>query len=197
MLNAMRLDPDRAMVLVIDLQESLLPLIEHRQTILDAAQFLIAGSAIFELPVLATEQYPKGIGPTDASVRSELAKTGAEVLEKLAFSCCGDEGVRAKLRQIDREQIIVTGIETHVCVQQTALDLLSMDYDVFVCADAVGSRGRLDHDTALERLAQAGAVMTTVESVLFELCGQSGTDRFKTMLALIKSRQDVAAKTRA
>lgn len=197
MLNAMRLDVDRAMVLVIDLQESLLPLIDCHQEIVESARFLLRGCSVFELPTLATEQYPKGIGPTHESIKTELDRIEAPVLEKLTFSSCGDEGIRSKLRDVDREQIIVTGIETHVCVQQTTLDLLSMDYSVYVCADAVGSRTGLDHETALDRMRQAGAVVTTTESVLFELCERSGTPRFKAMLELIKSRQGVVDASRA
>ena len=85
-----------------------------------------------------------------------------------------------------RRSFAVTGIETHVCVQQTTLDLLSMDYQVFVCADAVGSRAKLDHKIGLKRMRQAGAIVTTVESALFELCEECGTSRFKEMLKLIK-----------
>lgn len=174
------------MLLVIDIQEKLLPLIRDRDTVLSSATSLVRGCAIFGLPILATEQYPEGIGATDAGLRDELKRVEANVLQKKAFSCCGDEGIREKLREIDRTQVIVTGIETHVCVQQTTLDLLSMDYQVFVCADAVGSRARLDDKTGLKRMRQAGAIVTTVESALFELCEECGTPQFKEMLKLIK-----------
>ena len=186
MLNASRLDADLAMLLVIDVQEKLFPLIHDRDSVLASAVSLVQGSAIFELPVLATEQYPRGIGTTVARLNEALSSVHGDVLHKMAFSCCGDEGVRAKLREIDRRQVIVAGIETHVCILQTTLDLLSMDYLVFVCADAVGSRTPLDHNLALARMRQAGAVVTTVESALFELCVECGTSRFKDMLKLIK-----------
>ena len=186
MLNAMRLDVDRAMLLVIDFQEKLLPFIDGRERMLESALLLIRGVSIFELPVLVTEQYPKGIGATDATLAAELKRVGATVSEKMPFSSCGDEAVRAKMRDMDGGQIIVCGIEAHVCVQQTTLDLLSMDHQVHVCADAIGSRSRMDYSIALDRMRQAGAVITTVESVLFELCGECGTPRFKTMIELIK-----------
>lgn len=191
MLNARRLDPDRAMLLVIDFQEKLLPRIDGCERMMQAARLLIRGVSIFELPVVVTEQYPKGLGSTDAALARDLEDAGAEFKEKMTFSSCGDRAVRTKLRELDREQIIVSGIETHVCVQQTTLDLLSMEYQVFVCADAVGSCRKTDYSFSLDRMLQAGAVMTTAESVLFELCGQCGTPRFKTLIELIKAPREV------
>lgn len=187
------LEADRAMVLVIDLQEKLLPLIRKRDKIIAAARKLIEGAKIFDLPVLVTEQYPKGIGRTDEELHDCLAVCGVNTLEKAAFSAWGEGRVREALLGIDRPQVIITGIETHVCVQQAALDLRSRDYEVFVCADAVGSRGSLDHKTALHRMRHAGIIVTTVESVLFELCGRCDAPRFKPMLELIKRSEDEEA----
>ncbi len=186
MLRPNQLDPDRASVLVIDLQEKLLPLLRDHQQILAAGRKLLAGARIFDLPVLATEQYPKGLGPTDASIQAGLLRSGARILEKPTFSAVSDTCVREALLSIDRPQTIIIGIEAHVCVQQTALDLRAMDYDVFVCADSTGSRGRLDYDNALARMRQEGVMVTTVEAALFELCGRCDTTRFKAMLAVIK-----------
>ena len=189
MLRPDQLDIERAMVLVIDVQEKLLPLIVGGERVIAAGRKLLDGAAVFELPVLVTEQYPKGLGPTHATIRAALAPSRAKVLEKPTFSAWADTKIRAALLALDRPQIIVTGIETHVCVQQTALDLRSRDYDVFVCADAAGSRGRVDHDVALDRMRQAGVFVTTVESVLFELCQRCDTARFKNMLEVIKANQ--------
>ena len=186
-LRANRLEPDRCVVLAIDLQEKLLPLIRHHTEIVQRSRQLLDGARLFQVPMMGTEQYPKGIGPTHAAIREVFALEDAQVLEKNAFSACGDEPIRAALRKLDRGQIIITGIETHVCVQQTVLDLRAMDYDVFVCADAVGSRGPLDHDTALQRMRQEGAFITTVESVLFEWCHKCDTERFRAMLEIIKA----------
>ncbi len=187
MLNPNRLDPDRAMLLVIDYQSKLLPFIHDRDPILDAAKLLFKGTAIFNLPILVTEQYPKGIGHTDESLAAILTEQNATTLEKMAFSSCGESAVRDKLREIDRPQVIVCGIEAHVCVQQTVLDLTQMDYDVFVTADAIGSRQPFDYKIALDRMRQSGAQVTTVESVLFELCDECGTPRFKELIELIKT----------
>jgi nicotinamidase-related amidase len=176
------------MLLVVDFQERLLPFIRQREQILEAATLLIRGAAIFELPILATEQYPKGIGSTDSALAREIERAGGCVMEKMAFSSCGESALRDELRRIDRDQVIVCGIEAHVCVQQTALDLVTMDYHTAVCADAIGSRSPVDYSVALERMRQMGAAVTTVESVLFELCTECGTPRFKKMIELIKAR---------
>ena len=186
MLNALRLDADLAMLLVIDVQIKLLPAIENQDQVLVGTRQLLDGAKLFQIPTLATEQYPKGIGATEESVAGLLEELKTPVLEKDTFSACGEETVRRALRKIDRPQIIVCGIETHVCVLQTALDLLSMDHRVYVCADAVGSRSDLDRQTALARMRQAGAVVTTAESVLFELCGNCKSPRFKQLLELVK-----------
>lgn len=181
-----QLDADRAMVLVVDVQEKLLPLIAECERITHSHRRLLGGAQNFELPVLATEQYPKGLGRTVEPIRAALQSSKSPVLEKPTFSAWAQAEVREELLRLDRSQVLLSGIETHVCVQQTALDLRSRDYDVFVCADAVGSRVRLDHDTALDRMRQAGVVVTTVESVLFELCRRCDTPRFKRMLDIIK-----------
>ena len=188
MFNPSRLDRDRAMVLVIDLQARLLPRIEANKEVTAAVQQLLCGAEIFSVPVLASEQNPSGVGPTIEPVADLLGKVDAPVLEKTTLSCCGDEGLREALRHIDRPQIIVCGIEAHVCVQQTVLDLLAMDYQVYVCADAVGSRRGLDLDPGLSRMQQAGAVVTTVEAVLFELGERYDSPQFRQLLELIKSR---------
>ena len=186
MFRADQLDIERAMVLVIDVQEKLLPSIVGSEGVVAAGRKLLDGAGVFELPVLVTEQYPKGLGPTHATIRAVLPRSRANVLEKPTFSAWADANVREALLALDRPQIIITGIETHVCVQQTALDLRSRDYDMFVCADATGSRGRIDHEIALDRMRQAGVLVTTVESLLFELCQRCDAARFKAMLEVIK-----------
>lgn len=186
MFRSNQLDPDRACILLIDLQRKLLPLIRGRESVIRATRELLDGAGIFQLPVLLTEQYPKGLGTT---VDEVVARCPPEriVIEKPTFSAWSCEPARSALLGVDRPQVILAGVETHVCILQTALDLRSRDYDVFVCADAVGSRGSLDHDTALHRLRQEGVFVTTVESVLFELCGECGTPAFKRMIEVIKA----------
>jgi len=180
-------DADRSIVLVIDVQVKLLPLIRNWQGVVTRVRQLVDGVRILGVPVLVTEQYPKGLGGTDPSVRQACEKSRAEVIEKPTFSAWAEPRVREAMERLDRTQVIVTGIETHVCVQQTALDLRSRDFEVFVCADAVGSRGRIDHETGLDRMRQGGVWVTTVESILFELCQRCDTEKFKTMLEVIKA----------
>ena len=187
MIRANQLDIDRALVLVIDLQAQLLPTIGRHGTIVTATCKLLEGTSVFSLPVLATEQCSKGIGHTVPEVRRRLKALDARVFEKNTFSACDDPNIGEALRRIDRPQAIIAGIEAHICGQQTALDLRTMDYDVFVCADAVGCRGRVDYEQGLHRMRQAGVLVTTVESVLFELCDRCDTDRFKGMLEVIKA----------
>ena len=186
MWRANQLVPESACVVVIDLQEKLLPLIGGHERIVRAGRKLLEGTRVFGVPVVATEQYPKGIGATVAPIRRCLDAVAAPVVEKVTFSAWAEPACREAIRAVDRPQIVLIGIETHVCVQQTVLDLVSRDYDVYVCADAVGSRGRVDYERSLERMRQEGAWVTTVEGVLFELCNRCDTDRFKAMLNVIK-----------
>ena len=187
MFRANQLDADLACVLVIDVQEKLLPLIGGHERMTAAMLKLLDGVRVFGLPVVATEQYVRGLGPTVAPISTRLREAAATVLEKAAFSACGDDTVRQTLSELDRPQVILAGIEAHVCVQQTALDLRAMDYRVFVCADAIGSRGKLDYEQAIQRMRQDGVIVTTVESVLFELCNRCDTPRFKAILEVIKA----------
>jgi nicotinamidase-related amidase len=179
-------DRKQAALLVIDLQEKLLPAINGAEDVVARSLQMIQAGRLLELPVVWTEQYVKGLGRTDERVRDLLAQMAVEPIEKLSFSCCGAEFVRQRLSQINRQQMIVIGIESHVCVQQTVLDLLAMGKDVYVPADAVGSRRSLDYDIALGRMRQAGAVVTTVESLIFELLKEAGTETFKSMLKIVK-----------
>lgn len=184
--RADQLDADRAFVLVIDIQEKLVPLVRQWEQLVSTTGKLLDGVAVFGLPVLVTQQYPKGLGRTHPEILRYLEQHQATTLEKPTFSAWADPGVREAILTIDRPQVIIAGVETHVCIQQTVLDLVSRDYDVFVCADAVGSRGRMDHEQSLKRMRHRGACVTTVESVLFELCGRCDSPRFKPMLEVIK-----------
>jgi isochorismate hydrolase len=186
MLNAMKVDADRAMLLVIDLQTKLIPHIADADDVVRAADRLVRGVCVFDVPVMATVQYVKGLGPITEPVAGTLEAAGVSPMEKTTFSVCGDDAMKRRLIDIDRPQVLVVGIEAHVCVQQTVLDLLAIDYAVYVCADAVGSRRASDWDVALRRMQQAGAVVTTAEAMLFELCHESGTARFKKLLEIVK-----------
>lgn len=168
---------------VIDLQDKLLPAIHEGEAVVAAANRLIRAARLLGVPLLATEQYPAGLGPTCTAVRETWGDVKA--VEKLRFSGCVDE-VMAALADYDRPCVLITGVEAHVCVQQSVLDLLRRGYAPIVCADAVSSRRAFDRDIALERMRDAGAVITTSESAIFELLGQAGTDEFKQVLKIVK-----------
>lgn len=174
---------DQAVLLVVDLQEKLLPAMDGGEGCLAAGIKMIRAARVLEVPVLLTEQYPAGLGPTCAAVREAVGETPA--IEKLRFSACV-EPVMEQLTTLGRRQVLVVGIEAHVCVQQTVLDLLRARYSVWACADAVSSRRPFDRDIALERLRQAGAIVTTTESAIFELLHEAGTPQFKQMLRIVK-----------
>jgi nicotinamidase-related amidase len=179
-----KITPAQAGLVVVDIQERLLPAMHERERVLQNALRLVKGAAILHLPVLVTEQYPKGIGRTI----SELAGAVPEFapLEKTAFSCCGAQSFLPSLASRKVRDVILCGIEAHVCVCQTALDLLDQDFDVFVVADAISSRTQENCRTAIERMRDAGAVIVSTEMILFELLEEAGTDQFKQILELIK-----------
>jgi len=158
-------------------------LMARRAEVLAAIQKLIGAARVLKLPTLVTAQYIKGLGPVCAEIVE--ATPGITPMEKLAFSCCGSEEFLRSLKDLRRQRIILCGIEAHVCIQQTAIDLMK-DYFVYVCADAICSRQWHDHKVAVERMRDCGAVITTVESAVFELLREAGTPEFKQVLPLFK-----------
>jgi nicotinamidase-related amidase len=169
---------DGAALLVIDVQEGFRPYASFAN-VAESCRRLLAGARILQMPALVSEQYPKGLGPTAPELGIE---EGEEMMiEKTVFSAARADGFDLK----GREQAIVCGIETHVCVSQTVHDLLGKGVEVHVPADAVGSRHQLDYERGLERLERAGAVVSTVESALFELLERAGTPEFKEVQKLI------------
>jgi nicotinamidase-related amidase len=178
-----KLSAEQAVLLVVDLQEKLLPAMDRADDCISAAVKMIRAAQVLELPILLTEQYPAGLGRTCAAVRQLLGETAA--IEKMRFSACVDE-VMHRLTALKRRQVVVVGIEAHVCVQQTVLDLLRAGYPTWVCADAVSSRRTLDRDIAFQRMRQAGAIVTTTESVTFEMLIEAGTEQFRQVLRIVK-----------
>jgi len=181
------LEAQLAILVVVDVQEKLLPAIESSPPadIIDSIGRLISAARILDVPILHTEQYPKGLGPTDQRIKQPLP-TGSEPIEKTMCSCWRDAAFREALQQTDREHVILAGLETHVCIQQTALDLIRVDYVPFVAADAVGSRRPTDKKIALARMRHAGAEISTTESIIFELIERCDHPKFKDILELIK-----------
>ena len=171
------LQRDRAALIVVDIQEGFRPYDAFEPVARGAAK-LVEAARILEVPIVVSEQYPKGLGAT----APEVGLNGEPRIEKTCFSAVRAEGFDLG----ERDQALVCGIEAHVCVSQTVHDLLDRGVEVHVCADAVGSRHQVDYDRALPRLEKAGAVVTTIEAALLELCERAGTPEFKAVQGLIK-----------
>lgn len=171
---------DNTALLVIDVQERLVPHISNHKRIVWNIRRLIDAASILGVRIVGTEQYPKGLGPTV----SVLAKRLGPLPEKLMFSCRECWDLFRELKEHGTRNLLVTGIEAHVCVQQTVLDLLAQGWRVYVAADAVGSRHQIDYEIALRRMELSGAVLTTTEAALFEWCVRAGTDQFKQISRL-------------
>jgi nicotinamidase-related amidase len=179
-LTAGKLDRERVALVVIDVQESFRKALPDFERVAKATATLIEGAEAIGIPIVVSEQYPKGLGETAPEVAEALPE-GTEPLEKLVFSAAEAEGFDLG----GRDQALICGIETHVCVSQTVLDLLDSGVEVQVAEDAVGSRFPENKRVGLEKMERAGAVMTSVETALFELLGRAGTDEFKRVQKLI------------
>ena len=169
-------------LLVIDVQQKLISLIDRHARIIWNIRRLIDGAKLLGLPVLASEQYPQGLGPT----APELASRLEHVFEKTAFSCGGCDALCKQLQSHERRKWLVCGIEAHVCIQQTVIDLLGEGLRIYIAVDAVGSRYKIDYETALRRLESSGATLTTVEAALFEWCQDSKEPAFKQISQLVR-----------
>jgi len=187
--SSRRLDRQQAALLLIDLQEKLLPGIASSDVILWNAGRLLRAARLFDVPIDLTEQYPQGLGPTVPSLLQEPSPTRHE---KRAFSAaaCGD--LLADWAAAGIRQVVIAGIESHVCVLQSCLDLLSEGFDVLVVVDAIGARCPLDHETAVRRMRDEGATLLTTESVLFEWCESSADPQFKSLSALVRESPPAA-----
>lgn len=179
-----RLDPKRSVLLVIDVQEKLLPQMRHGPEVVETIGRLMDGFAILGLPVLLTEQYPEGLGPTVEPIARRLVEK-KNLYPKMAFSAV-IAPIRQQLHDLNVASVILAGVEAHVCVLQTALDLMDSGLVTAVALDAVSSRQSLDAEAATHRMIRAGIITTTVESALFELTVDAGTDRFRQILKLIR-----------
>jgi nicotinamidase-related amidase len=178
--SAGKLDSERTALVVIDIQEGFRKAVPDFGRVTKATATLIEGAEAIGIPIVISEQYPKGLGETAPEVAERLPE-GTEPLEKLVFSAAEAEGFDLG----GRDQALVCGIETHVCVNQTVLDLLGQGVEVQVAEDAVSSRSEENKRVGLQKMERAGAVLTSVETALFELLGQAGTDEFKRVQRLI------------
>jgi hypothetical protein len=179
----MRLDAPTSLLCVVDLQERLLPAMPDGPRVVAMAGRLADGAAVLGIRSVLIEQYPQGLGPTPPDLAAKLPPA----VSKMAFSCCGCEAFTAALAP-DIESVVLCGLETHVCIAQTALDLLARGLTVFIAVDAVGSRHPLDHEIALRRLESSGAILVTTEAVLFEWCRSAEHPQFQAIRRLVLSR---------
>ena len=181
------LDREKAVMVVVDVQQRLVPSMDPAvyDRVRRSIDCVVRGAELLSVPVLATEQYPKGLGPT---VPELAAACTSQVIEKMSFGCCGEPAFRDYLRGLGRSQVLVAGMEAHVCVYQTVLGLLEAGYRVHLLRDAICSRGKTDYIAALENAASAGAVVTTTEMALFQLLRTAAAPEFKAVSALIKGR---------
>jgi nicotinamidase-related amidase len=173
-------------LMVIDLQEKLLPHIHEADRVLERVVRMIDGARHLGLPVLVTEQYPRGLGPTVEPVRAAAAAVEAPVLEKTTFGCFATPTIAEAVRALDARAMLLVGIEAHVCVAQTALQGLGRGLQVHVVSDAVGSRAQENVVIGLSRLYQAGAVITSSEMALFELLHDASSAAFRDVARLVR-----------
>ncbi len=180
----MRVTTDNSIGIVLDMQSKLFPYIHENKKLIKSSGILIRGLKELNVKLVVTQQYTKGLGGTLDSINEILGEY--KHIEKTAFSCCGEPEFNETLAVAAKKFVIITGIETHVCVLQTAVDLLGRGYIPVIVEDCVSSRNMNDKNIAIERMRQAGAYITTYESILFELLRKSGTDTFKAISKLVK-----------
>lgn len=178
------LDREDAVLLIVDIQERLAAVMKERDKVVKNCLHLIELAKMINIPVVVTEQYPKGLGKTVPEIQS--AAPGYRPIEKVAFNCCGEQAFPAEIKKLNRKKIILTGMETHVCVLQTATGLMQDGFTCHVVQDAVCSRTDENRRAGLEFMRDAGAVITCTETVLFQLLNVAGTEEFKKISQRIK-----------
>ncbi|HRI43128.1 MAG TPA: isochorismatase family protein [Fimbriimonadaceae bacterium] len=184
-MNDQTANSSESVVLAIDLQPSFLAAIPNADEVLRRSAFLLDVARFLEVPVLATTQVAPRMGGLDREIGARLG--AKDILDKQSFSCAGNEEFLKRLERSNQVQIVVCGIETHICVCQTTLDLLASEFDVFVVADAVSARSREAHEIGLRRMSDSGAFITHSESVAYEWLEASDHPRFREVLELVKS----------
>ena len=178
------LSADNALLLVIDVQEKLSAVMYHREELIGNLQKLVKGVQVLNIPIIVTEQYPKGLGPTVQEIAKLLP--GVQPLSKLSFSCTDDETFTKTLKASNRKQILISGIECHICIYQTARDLIGSGYEVYVITDTVSSRTLDNREIGLSLMRQMGAVLTGTETVLFEMLKIAKGESFKAISQIVK-----------
>lgn len=182
---------DDAVLIVVDEQERLASAMHDREPVVAATVRLVRVAQLVGLPIVVTRQYPTGLGDLEPALRDAIAAAeaaGSRVshVDKLAFDCFGEPVFCEALAATGRKQLLIAGMETHICITQTALSAVRAGFDAHVAADACCSRSDEHHALALDRIRAAGVVVTTCESVMYELVGLAGTDEFRALLGIVK-----------
>jgi nicotinamidase-related amidase len=177
---------NQTVLLLVDVQGRLARIMHDQASLFNSLELLIKGMQILEIPIIWMEQIPSKLGQTVDEIRHLMDSTGISPIEKDCFSCCNEPLFMEKLMALDRKQVIITGIETHICVFQTTNDLLEKGFDVHVVSDCVSSRTPENKEIGLQRMRQSGACITSVEMALFELMKRAKGDHFKQIVSLIK-----------
>lgn len=183
--HAAVLEKDRSALIVVDMQEAFRSAISVFPEIASLISLMVRGCRILDVPVVVTEQYPKGLGRTAEEILLSLPED-FEIFEKTAFSSCGAGGFTDKLETLKKQQIILCGIETHICVNQTAHDLLEKGFEVHLLTDCVGSRFEENRKTAIDKMRMSGAIPSCVEMALFEMMRDARHEHFREIQSLIK-----------
>ncbi len=192
-MTATLLNAENSVLLVLDVQERLAAAMDRRDEVRESSEFLASVAGIVGVPVVVTRQYPAGLGDVEPGLAATLTALEADGLkvaraDKMAFDCFAESTFRDAVDVMNRRQLIIVGMESHICVTQTAVSALVAGWDVHVVEDGCCSRSERSHRGAMERLRAAGAVITCAESAAYELVGEAGTPRFKALLGLVKRR---------
>ncbi len=180
----MRVSKDNVSAVIIDIQDRLAPNVNNHIELIKNMKILVRVLKMLDVPIIVSQQYTKGLGPTVKEIDEVLGTYEAK--EKIAFSCWDEPSIQSEIKQLNKKWIIVTGIEAHICVLQTVLDLIDNGYVPVLIEDCISSRKDNDKKIAVERMRKAGAIVTTYESILFELFRYAGTEQFKEFSRLIK-----------
>ena len=170
--------------LLVDVQEKLFPYVEDKEELLKNIKLLLRFARIMSIPILATEHYPKGLGSTIEDIKNLIPQV--KPIQKISFSCCGNEEFVSTLKRFESKTLVIFGIESHICIEQTALDAKAMGYDVHVAADAISSRSKFNMNIGIEKMRQFDVVITSTETVLYEIMENRDIKEFKEVLLLLK-----------
>ncbi len=181
----MIIDYKDSFLVIVDVQEKLIKKISNNDQILSYIKILIDVSKVLDLPVIITEQYPRGLGATVEMIENSLKGKRFDRIEKTSFSCLGSDPFNLVLKKIEKKQVILTGIETHICILQTSFDLIKKGYDVFLIDEATGSRNDPHKQIGIERMKNFGVTLTNIEMLLFELIKDSKSPYFKKLSSLV------------